>query len=113
VIAELLADLGRLDQRGRAYVGAVGEAEEQHHHLAAEVRERYLLAGARVGERERLAVVRAGDVGRLESGRFLAAAGKKAAARQQRAKREAGGGHATTRTGWFRRDRLGAAVHQR
>src|SRR5207245_8610397 len=63
--AEALQRVGDVSERRGADVGAVREAEEQHHRLAAEVLEVTRLA-VLVGELERPAVLDAGDVGALE-----------------------------------------------
>jgi hypothetical protein len=60
-----LLDLSHLGQRGGAHVGALGEAEEHHHHLALEIGQRARLA-VEVGQLSSLRVVGAGDVDGLE-----------------------------------------------
>src|SRR5712664_226480 len=63
--AEALQRVGDVAQCRGADVGAVREAEEQHHRLAAKVLEMTRLA-VLVGELERPTVLDAGDVGALE-----------------------------------------------
>ena len=72
--AQLLHHLRHLGERGRAHIGAMGEAEKHHHCLAAEIFQMARLAVV-IGEIDRFAVVRAGDVGALELRAAVAACG--------------------------------------
>jgi len=68
--------LRKIAQRGRTDVGTVGETEEDHRHLAAEILQRARLA-LMIGQREFAPDVGAGDVGELELRITAAAAGER------------------------------------
>src|SRR5207247_8611901 len=100
--AEALQRVGDVSERRGTDVGAVREAEEQHHRLAAEVLEVTRLA-VLVGELERPAVLDAGDVGALElrAGAVAASEQRKATDNDRREARQTSRPGKQSNTGKF------------